>query len=83
MNFWLWGAAGLLLALVPAGVVCFRGSTEDRLTGLELAGSIVVLELIALAEGFHRNIDMDLPLTLAILGFGSGLVFARFLQRWL
>ena len=83
MNAWLWAAAGILLALVPCGVVVFRGDLASRLVGLEMAGSLVTIELLLLAEGFARPSFFDLPLTLAVLGFGSGMVFARFLQRWL
>jgi multicomponent Na+:H+ antiporter subunit F len=39
--------------------------------------------MVLLAEGFNRPSFYDLPLTLALLSFGGGMVFARFLQRWL
>ena len=83
MNVWLWAATCMLGAIVPTGVVCFRGAVEDRLVGLELAAVLVTLELVLLTEGFHRGVYLDLPLTLAFLAFGGGMVFARFLQRWL
>lgn len=83
MNAWLWAAAGVLLALVGCLVVCFRGPTGDRLVGLEMTGALVTIELLLLCEGFNRPSFYDLPLTLALLSFGSGMVFARFLQRWL
>jgi multisubunit Na+/H+ antiporter MnhF subunit len=83
VNLWLWAAAALLLSLVPCGAACFRGEAEDRLAALELAGALVALELVLLAQGFHRPPFYDLALTLSILAFGGGLVFARFLERWL
>ena len=83
MNVWLWSATVLLVALIPCGLVVFRGLVEDRLVGLEMTGVVVTLELVLLTQGFHRTPFYDLPLTLAILALGSGLVFARFLQRWL
>ena len=83
MNLWLWAAAGVLLSLVPCGVACFRGGVGDRLVGLEMTGALVTVELLLLAEGFHRPSFFDLPLTLALLSFGGGMVFARFVQRWL
>lgn len=83
MNVWLWAAEAMLLALIPAGIACFRGTIGDRLAALELGSAILILELIVLSEGLHRSIDLDLPLTLAFLSFGAGMVFARFLQRWL
>lgn len=83
MNGWLYAAAGMLVALVPCGIACFRGSAEDRLAGVEMAGAIVPLQMILIAEGFGRPPFFDLALSLTILSFGGGLVFARFLQRWL
>ena len=83
MKVWLWCAAALLLALVPCGVTVFRGTAGDRLAGLEMSGVVVTLELILLAQGFHRLAFYDLSLTAAILSFGGGMVFARFLERWL
>lgn len=83
MNVWLLYAIVLLLALVPAGVAVFRGNLVDRLVGLETAATIDVLVLVLLAEAFHRTNMFDLALTLALLSFGGGLVFVRFLERWL
>jgi multicomponent Na+:H+ antiporter subunit F len=82
-NVWLWAASALLLALIPCGVTCFRSLPADRLVGLEMAGVIIVLDMILLTEGFHRLPLYDVPLTLALLSFGGGMVFARFLERWL
>ena len=39
--------------------------------------------LVLLAEGFRRTGEFELPVLLAVLLFGSGLVFVRFLERWL
>jgi multicomponent Na+:H+ antiporter subunit F len=82
-NVWLYGAAAMMIALVPCGITCFRGKPTDRLIGLEMAGVIITLDMVLLAEGFNRTPFYDLPLTLAILAFGGGMVFARFLERWL
>ncbi|MEA2508926.1 MAG: multicomponent Na+:H+ antiporter subunit [Actinomycetota bacterium] len=54
----------------------------DRLVGLELASVIVCLILLLLAQGLHRPPFFDLALALALLSFAGGLVFARFLERW-
>lgn len=83
MNLFLIAAAGILVCLIPTGIVCFRGQLGDRLVGLEFASVLVVVELLLLAEGYHRASFYDLPLTLALLSFGGGMVFARFVQRWL
>ena len=39
--------------------------------------------LLLLAEGFGRAPFTDLAVALALLSFGGGLVFARFLERWM
>ena len=83
MNYWLWAALVLLLALVPCIYVCAFHAIEDRLVALEFGSSLVVIEMVLICEGFHRPSFFDLPLTLAFLSFGGGMVFARFLQRWL
>jgi multicomponent Na+:H+ antiporter subunit F len=81
-NVWLWAAMALLVALIPCGITCFRGKAGDRLVGLEMAGVVTTLEMVLLVEGFHRIPFYDIPLTLALLSFGGGMVFARFLERW-
>jgi multisubunit Na+/H+ antiporter MnhF subunit len=83
MNVWLLGSAALLFALVPCGITSFRGDTMERLVGLEMAGMVVTLLLVMLAQGMNRVNFYDLALALALLAFGGGLVFARFLERWL
>lgn len=83
MNTWLIGATVLLFSLIPCGIVVFRGDAMNRLVGLEMAGMIEALIFILLAEGTHQVPFYDLALALALLAFGGGLVFARFLERWL
>jgi multicomponent Na+:H+ antiporter subunit F len=82
LNLWLAAAAGMMVCLIPCGIVCFRGSPIDRVVALEATGTICVLILMLLAEGFGRLPFFDLALTLALLSFAGGLVFARFLERW-
>ena len=55
----------------------------DRLVGLELAGTVDTLVLLVLAQAYDRSIYFDLALALALLSFAGGLVFARFLERWI
>ena len=49
---------------------------------LELAGTITTLVLLIIAQGTHRQPFFDLALVSALLSFGGGLAFARFLERW-
>ena len=83
MNAWLVAAAGTSLSLIPCAVVCLRGGPVDRLVGLEMTAVCNSLVLLLLAEGFHQTLFYDVALSLALLSFGGGLVFARFLERWL
>jgi multicomponent Na+:H+ antiporter subunit F len=55
----------------------------ERLVGLELAGNVNTLILLVLAEGYRQAIFFDLAVVLAVLSFAGGLVFARFMERWL
>ena len=83
MNPWLMTATALVACLIPCGIACLRGGLAGRLVGLETAGTIAALILLLLAEGFGRPPFMDLGLALALLTFGGGLVFARFVERWM
>jgi len=83
MNYWLWSTVALMFALLPCLYICAFKPLPDRLVALEFASCIITLQMVCLAEGFHRPSFYDLPLTLALLSFGGGMVFARFLQRWL
>ncbi len=84
MNAWLAGALALCAGLVPCALVCLRAQDPaDRLVALEMAAIVVSLALVLLAEAMQRPLFLDLALTQAVLSFGGGLVFARFLERWL
>jgi multicomponent Na+:H+ antiporter subunit F len=83
MNIWLLAAAGVLASLTPCADMCLRGTPERRLVGLEMASLIVTIALVLLTVGFGRIPLMDLPLAMALMSFGGGLVFARFLGKHL
>jgi multicomponent Na+:H+ antiporter subunit F len=79
VNAWLAGALGLCAGLLPCAWVCLRAKDPfDRLVALEMSAVIVLL-----AEAMQRPLFLDLALTQALLSFGGGLVFARFVERWL
>ncbi len=80
---WTLAAIGVLACMMGAFVRCVHGDTLSRLVALEAGSSMCVVILLALAEAYHRVPFVDLALTLALLTFGAGLVFARFLERWL
>jgi multicomponent Na+:H+ antiporter subunit F len=83
MNIWLIAAGGVSVSLIPCADMCLRGTPERRLVGLEMASLIVTIALVLFTMGFGRTPFMDLPLALALMSFGSGLVFARFLGKHL
>jgi multicomponent Na+:H+ antiporter subunit F len=83
VNVWIAAASGLSISLIPCAVVAFRGGVVDRLVAFEMASVCLSLVLLLLAEGYARTIFFDLAVALSLLSFGGGLVFARFLERWL
>lgn len=83
MNLWLMAGIAVASSLVPCAFMCLQGSPERRLVGLEMTSMIVVTSMVLFTVGTSRLIFIDLPLTLAILSFGGGLVFVRFLRRYL
>ncbi|HET7347394.1 MAG TPA: monovalent cation/H+ antiporter complex subunit F [Acidobacteriaceae bacterium] len=70
-------------SLIPCAWTCLRGSPERRLVGLEMAALVITIVMVLVTVGEGRLIFMDIPLTLAVLAFGAGLVFARFLEKHL
>jgi multicomponent Na+:H+ antiporter subunit F len=83
MNPWSAAGAAVASSLVLCAFVCLRGSPQQRLVGLEMTSMIVVISMVLFTVGFGRIPFIDLPLALAILSFGGGLVFVRFLRRYL
>ena len=83
MNGFVIAAIAMLVAVIPCGIVVVRGQLMDAVVAYEAISSVVLMVLILLAEGFRRSGEFELPVLLALLLFGSGLVFVRFLERWL
>jgi multicomponent Na+:H+ antiporter subunit F len=82
VSVWLWAGAACLLVLVPCVVRAMRGSTFDRVLGMQLSSVVVTLALVMLGEGFGRSIYIDLALVFGVLSFAGSLAFVRFLERW-
>jgi multisubunit Na+/H+ antiporter MnhF subunit len=84
VNVWMWGSILMLAALVPCGYIVLTSSyTHKRLVALEMTGIVAVAEMMLLTMAFNRMPMMDLPVALALLSFGGGIVFAHFLERHL
>jgi multisubunit Na+/H+ antiporter MnhF subunit len=76
-------AVVMLAALVPAGIVIARGTLADAVVGFEFITAVAVMVFALLAEGFKRPSLFEFPVIVAVLLFGSGLVYVRALERWL
>ena len=83
MNAFAVAASALLVGLLPLGVVALRRRAIDGLVALEAAGALVVLATLCLAEAFHRSTYFTVAVIAAPMSWIGGLVFARFLGRWL
>jgi multisubunit Na+/H+ antiporter MnhF subunit len=83
VNSFVIAAIAMLVAVVPCGIVMVRGQLMDAVVAYEAISSVVLMVLVLLAEGFRRSGEFELPVLLALLLFGSGLVLVRFLERWL
>jgi multisubunit Na+/H+ antiporter MnhF subunit len=83
VNVFVLAAIGLLVAAIPCLIVVWRGEAMEAVVAYQAIGSIAVMVLVLLAEGFRRTGEFELPVLLAVLILGSGLVFVRFMERWL
>jgi len=83
VNAFVIAAVAMLIGVVPCGIVVWRGTVMEAVVGYQAISSIVVMVLVLLAVGFGRLGEMELPIVLAVLLFGSGLVFVHALERWL
>jgi multicomponent Na+:H+ antiporter subunit F len=83
VNGFVIAAIAMLIGTVPCGIVVLRGEIMAAVVAYEAISSIIVMVLVLLSEGFGRSGEFELPVLLAVLLFGSGLVFVRFLERWL
>lgn len=83
MNAFVIAAIAMLVAVVPCGIVMLRDKIMEAVVAYEAIGSVVIIVLVLLAQGFRRSGEFELPVLLAMLILGGGLVFVRFLERWL
>lgn len=83
MNLWLMAGSGVAATLIACAAMSLHGSPERRLVGLEMTNLILTITLVLFTIGFGRLPFIDLAIALAILSFGGGIVFARFLEKHL
>ncbi|MGH3828524.1 MAG: hypothetical protein ACRDQX_15335 [Pseudonocardiaceae bacterium] len=83
MSVFLAAAIGMLLGVIPLGVVAWRGTVLEAVVAYEVISSLTVMVFVLMAQGFGRSGEFELPVLLAVLLLGAGLVFVRTLERWL
>jgi multisubunit Na+/H+ antiporter MnhF subunit len=83
VNGFVIAAIAMLIGVIPCGVVLWRGTAMEAVVAYEAISAIVVMVMVLLSQGFHRFGELELPIVLAVLLFGSGLVFVHALERWL
>ncbi len=83
MNIWLLASDVTIFILVPLTWMAIRGEARHRLVAFYMAGVVATLLLMLLTKAFNRMPMMDLAITLALMSFGGGIVFARFFARHL
>jgi multisubunit Na+/H+ antiporter MnhF subunit len=76
-------AIAMLICLIPAGIVIARDDLPAAVVGYEFITAVMVMVLALLAQAFGRSGLFELAVLLALLMFGSGLVFVRALEGWL
>jgi multisubunit Na+/H+ antiporter MnhF subunit len=82
VNEWFLASLALLVGVVPLGIVLVRGDTVSRLVALEAIGVEGALALVLLAEAFDRSIYASLAVVEAATSIVTGLLFARFMERY-
>jgi multisubunit Na+/H+ antiporter MnhF subunit len=83
VNAFTIAATVLIALLVPLGVLAATRRPIDGLIALELGSTLSVLALVCLAEGFHRSFEFGVAIAAAVSAWIGGLVYTRFLGRWL
>ena len=76
-------AIAMLACMIPAGMVIARGNLASAVVGYQFVTAVAVMVLTLLAQAFQRPSLFELPVLLAMLMFGGGLVFVRAMERWL
>jgi multisubunit Na+/H+ antiporter MnhF subunit len=82
MNAFIWAGTALVVLQLPLLAVAAIRRPVDGLVALEFSGILLTLTLMCLAEGFHRSFEYTVAIMAAVLATIGGLVFARFLGRW-
>jgi multisubunit Na+/H+ antiporter MnhF subunit len=83
VNAFTIAATALLAGYVPLAFVALRRDAIDGVVALQVGGGLAVLIILCFAEGFHRSFEYSVAVIAALMAWIGGLVFVRFLGRWL
>jgi multisubunit Na+/H+ antiporter MnhF subunit len=80
VNVWLLGVLALVGICLPVAVwIGARGDPVERLVGLELAGVVATLALMAFSQAVAQPSYLIVPTVAVVVSFAGTLVFARLL----
>lgn len=82
MNAFLVAATVLLAALAPLLMAASLRRPIDGLVAVEASGAVATLTLLCLSVGLGESILFTVAVIAAVASWIGGLVFARFLGRW-
>lgn len=83
MNAFLIAATILIAALAPLLLVASLRRPVDGLVAVEAAGAVTTLALLCLSVGLGDSILFTVAVIAVVASWIGGLVFARFLGRWI
>jgi multisubunit Na+/H+ antiporter MnhF subunit len=83
VNAFLIAATILIAALAPLLLVASVRRPVDGLVAVEAAGAVTTLALLCLSVGLGDSILFTVSVIAAVASWIGGLVFARFLGRWI
>ena len=83
MNAFLIAATVLIAALAPLLVAASVRRPIDGLVAVEAAGAVTTLALLCLSVGLGDSVLFTVAVIAAFVSWIGGLVFARFLGRWI
>jgi hypothetical protein len=81
VNAFTIAGTALLTGLVPLLGVVLRASLLAAVVAVELAGTLVALALLCLAEGLHRSASFGVPVVAVAVTWVGSLVVVRLIDR--
>jgi multisubunit Na+/H+ antiporter MnhF subunit len=82
LNAFTIAATVLLALLAPLLVMASLRRPIDGLVAVETAGALTTLALVCLSVGLGNSLYFTVAIVAAVASWIGGLVFARFLGRW-